>query len=92
MNWRSRKMQQLTQAVLALRDESEVRRFLRDLLTEEELQEFGRRLEAAQLLREGVPYVKIQRRTGLSSTTVARVAKWLHGSEGGYRTVLERLN
>lgn len=89
--WQTPELQALISAVLALRMPDEAQRFLRDLLTEEELAEFGRRWQAARMLRARLPYTAIVRATGLSSTTVARVAKWLNGPLGGYRLVLARL-
>jgi uncharacterized protein YerC len=43
-------------------------------------------------LEEGVPYRKIHELTGVSVTTIGRVARFLGGENGGYRVVLERLN
>ncbi len=92
MNWKNQKNQRLIQAFLLLKNEDEARRFLRDLMTEPEITEFGKRLKAAEMLIIQTPYLKIEKETGLSSATVARVAKWLNGSEGGYRAIINRLN
>jgi TrpR-related protein YerC/YecD len=81
----------LITAVLALKTPNEAQRFLRDLLTENELKEFENRWRAAQLLDNNVSYSTIIKQTGLSSTTVARIAKWLNDGKGGYRLVLKRL-
>lgn len=92
MNWNSAENKRFVEAVLALKTEDEARRFLRDLMTEKEIIEFGKRLQAAELLSQDVSYAIIEQKTGLSSTTVARVSKWLNGSEGGYKTILKRLH
>jgi len=81
----------LVAAFLTLTTADEVGRFLRDLLTANEIEEFGKRLRTAQLLTEKVPYSAIEAETGLSSTTIARVARWLHRGRGGYGLVLKRL-
>ena len=65
---------------------------MRDLLTESEIKEFARRWQAAQMLDRKVPYSTIVKATGLSSTTVARVAQWLNKGQGGYRLLLTRLH
>ncbi len=91
MDWNNKESKKLIEAILSLENDDEARRFLRDLMTEKEIEEFARRLEAARMLTDKVPYTVIEERTGLSSTTVARVAKWLNGSEGGYKTILNRL-
>jgi len=43
------------------------------------------------MLSKQQPYSVIEKKTGLSSTTVARVAHWLHKGRGGYGMVLRRL-
>jgi len=85
-------VRELLQAFLVLRNEDEAWRFLRDLLTEEEIREFSRRWEVAQLLVAKNSYVKIEKQTGMSSTTIARVSKFLKGKFGGYQLVLDRLH
>lgn len=92
MDWRKTENKTLVDAILALRNADEAERFLRDLLTEEEIDECAKRFQAAQLLDANVPYSEIQQITGLSSTTVARVSKWLQGDLGGYRLVIDRLH
>ena len=82
----------LIKAILSLESADEARRFLRDLLTEGEIVEFSKRFKTAEMLAENIPYSEIERQTGLSSTTVARVSKWLKGSQGGYRKIISRLH
>ena len=62
--------------------------FLRDLCTLEELEELSARWEAAQLIAKKMPYREVAEKTGLSTTTVTRIAHWLHHGEGGYATAL----
>jgi TrpR-related protein YerC/YecD len=92
MDWKSTENMRLIQAILALKGADEARRFLRDLMTEGEIEEFAKRLQTAEMLSQNVPYSAIEEKTGLSSTTVARVSKWLNGKEGGYRTIINRLH
>jgi TrpR-related protein YerC/YecD len=92
IDWSKKENKQLIEAVLALKNADETERFLRDLMTEGEIKEFANRLEAAFLLSKDVQYNAIIESTGLSSTTIARIAKWLKGSLGGYRLILPRLN
>lgn len=84
--------EKLISAILTLKDKNEAKRFLRDLLTESEINEFSRRLMAAELLFENVPYSSITDSTGLSSTTIARISKYLNNGNGGYNLVLSRLH
>ncbi len=92
MNCNSPDNNQLIQAILAIQTGDEARNFLRDLMTEKEIDEFAKRLKAAEMLTEKVPYLIIEKQTGLSSATIARVAKWLNGPDGGYKTIIDRLH
>lgn len=92
MNWNKSETQCLVTAILSLKNKNEAQRFLRDLMTEGEIEEFGRRLAVAKMLTEKIPYTEIEEKTGMSSTTIARIAKWLKGEEGGYRAVIGRLH
>lgn len=92
IDWKTKENKQLLEAVLSLETPDVARRFLRDLMTEGEITEFGKRLEAARLLSRSIEYKTITEKTGLSSTTVARISKWLRGSLGGYKLVLDRMH
>ena len=84
----------LFKAILMLKTEDEVRRFLGDLLTEAEIKEFGNRWQVAQMLDRKIAYETISQKTGMSSTTIARISKWLSGELGklkGYRLVLNKM-
>jgi len=58
-------------------DKVEVFNFLRDLLSEKEMVEFSRRFQVAKLLSNKVSYAQIEQQTGMSSTTIARISKFL---------------
>jgi len=92
MDWNKTKNKQLIRALMSLKTPDEARRFLRDLLTPDEIEEFSKRFQTAEMLAKKVPYSTIEKKTGLSSTTVARVSKWLNGPEGGYRRVIGRMH
>jgi len=87
-----KKINELVGAILAIKSRGEARKFLRDLMTEKELIEFGNRWKAARMLAKDISYVEIIKETGLSSTTVARVSKWLNSGKNGYKLILKRLN
>jgi TrpR-related protein YerC/YecD len=82
----------LYRAILALRTENECRQFLDDLCTPAELEALIDRWSVVPLLQDGLPYRRIHEMTGVSVTTIGRVARCLSGGNGGYRTVLERLS
>ena len=78
----------LCSAMTQCKTEEEMANFLRDVGTLSELQAWSERFEVAKLLAQGVTYREIAQRTGASTTTVTRVAKFLENGEGGYRKVL----
>ncbi len=88
--WKTPELNHLASALLSIKDKPTMQNFLRDLCTLEELAEMSRRWEAVQLLDKGLPYRDIATRTGLSTTTVSRIAHWLHHGEGGYQAALRR--
>jgi len=90
--WRTEGVDDLADALLALRTREEAAAFLRDLCSLHELEALAHRWEAARLLAAGVPYAHVASRVGASTATVTRVAHWLKHGEGGYRLVLDRLS
>jgi len=81
----------LLQAILTLRSMDECRAFFRDLCTPAELQALADRWAVVGLLQQGLPYREIQRHTGVSVTTVGRVARYLASGNGGYALAARRL-
>ena len=88
--WKDADVQSFVKAVLLLGSMDEAKNFLRDLLTEPEITELAKRWKAARMLSAGIPYTQIERETGLSSATIARVSRWLREGSGGYQMMLER--
>lgn len=81
----------LVQALRALDSQDEIRRFLVDLCTPAELEAMADRWAVVPELAEGRAYRDIHERTGVSVTTVGRVARCLALGAGGYRLAAERL-
>ena len=83
----------VAKAILTLKDAAEDRAFLDDLCTPAELRAFAERFKVARLLDEGqLSYREISERTGASTTTVTRVARFLREMpHQGYRLVLDRM-
>lgn len=82
----------LYQAILLIKSETECSKFFRDLLTESEIKEFANRFKVATLLDQKIEYESIVKATGMSSTTIARISKWLHNGMGGYKLIIKRFN
>ena len=81
----------LYQAVLSLQNEEECSQFFSDLCTPSELEAMVDRWAVVPFLNEGLPYRKIHDITGVSVTTIGRVARFLTIGNGGYKTALDRL-
>ena len=80
----------LYKAFLTLEKPEEVRQFLLDLCTPAEVEAMVDRWWTASLLRQGRSYREISEMTGVSVTTIGRVARYMHMGEGGYRLALRR--
>lgn len=89
-NWQNKASQDLFKAILKLKNQKEAAKFFRDLCTIEELAEMTKRWQAVRMLAKAQSYRKIAEKTGLSTTTVTRIAYWLNHGEGGYRLLLSR--
>lgn len=87
----ARSLGPLVDALLAMRSASELRAFLADLCTPAELEAIADRWRVVPLLLEGLAYREIHDRTGVSVTTVGRIARCLDLGAGGYRLAADRL-
>ena len=83
---------ELAEALTALRSREDARAFLTDLCTPAEVRALAERWQVARLLDEGrLTYRQIHDATGVSTTTIVRVARFLkQESYGGYRRLLDR--
>jgi TrpR-related protein YerC/YecD len=81
----------LVTAMLTQRTPEELRAFLRDLCTPAELQAMADRWAVVECLQKDLPYREIHRLTGVSLTTIGRVARYLAAGNGGYSLAVKRL-
>ncbi len=77
-------------ALALLRNAEECRAFFRDLCTPAEIQAMADRWAVVDWLMRGVPYREINRLTGVSVTTISRVARCLADGNGGYSIIVRR--
>lgn len=82
----------LAQALSGINSSEEMERFLVDLCTPAELRALSERWHVAQILDGGESsYRDISAQTGVSTTTIGRVARFLKDEpHQGYRAVLDR--
>ncbi|WP_265569596.1 YerC/YecD family TrpR-related protein [Sphingomicrobium nitratireducens] len=91
---RAQLIDELAEAVASIADTSEARAVLADLCTPAELHVLAERWHVARLLDRGDrTYRQIHEETGVSTTTITRVARFLKQEENaGYRALLDRMN
>ncbi len=82
----------LFQAVLHIKTIKECEDFFYDLCTPVEIEEFASRWLIARMLFKKKAYRQISKETGVSTTTVGRVARFLKYGNNGYKTILKRFD
>lgn len=82
---------QLYEAIAAANTVEEIQQFFQDLCTPAEIQAMADRWRVVPLVKASVPYRQIYDETGVSVTTVGRVARCVMLGEGGYNLIYERL-
>lgn len=82
---------ELMAAISRLNNKDEAKQFFSDLCTPAELESMADRWQVVPLLRKGIPYRTIHEHTGVSVTTITRVARSLSFGTGGYALIAERM-
>lgn len=84
---------ELAEALARLEGRDEARALLADLCTPAEIHTLAERWHVAKLLDQGkLTYREIHDETGVSTTTIVRVARFLRQeANGGYRLLLDRI-
>jgi len=85
----TKEMTELFDAILTVKTKTEAANFFRDLLTIAEIKEFANRWQIVRMVEKNVPYLEIAKKLNVSTTTVSRVAHWLHEGCGGYKHALK---
>lgn len=84
-------MEDLLEVFAGLTRPDDVFALLEDLFTVREIKDTSQRLDVARMLRKGSSYAVIEKATGASATTIARVSKALNYGAGGYGLALRCL-
>ncbi len=81
----------LAEALVHLKEKGDARALLADLCTPAEIHTLAERWHVAKLLDAGeLTYREIHQATGVSTTTIVRVARFLRQeNNGGYRLLLD---
>lgn len=89
---RKRNEDDLFRAVVSLRNLADCRNFFKDLCTPAELQALADRWQVVGLLQKNLPYRRIHEMTGVSVTTIGRVARYLSDGHGGYAAAMKHVS
>lgn len=81
----------LFEAIATIKTPAEAEKFFHDLCTPAEIQAMADRWRVVPLVKAGKPYREIYDRTGVSVTTVGRVARCIALGEGGYNLIYDRV-
>ena len=82
---------ELFKAIITIDSMDECKNFFYDLCTPSEIEEFSTRWLIVKLLSKKKPYRQIALETGVSTTTVGRVARYMKYGHDGYNTILNKL-
>ncbi|MCX6715877.1 MAG: Trp family transcriptional regulator [Candidatus Taylorbacteria bacterium] len=89
--FRDKDGERLIKAFLAAQTSREMSFFLKDILTDKQIDHCKKKMCAAGMLINGMSYEFIEEATGLTPRIIARISKKLKEFDGGYNTVLSRL-
>lgn len=81
----------LYEALKSCQSVKEMKQLMTDLCTPNERQAMADRWKVIAPLLAGLPYRTIHEKTGVSVTTIGRVARCLAEGSGGYRLIFDRL-
>ncbi|WED44536.1 YerC/YecD family TrpR-related protein [Legionella cardiaca] len=81
----------LMHAISLIKNEDEAFAFFTDLCTPAEIEAMADRWEVVPLLQKNIPYRTIHEQTGVSVTTITRVARCLTFGSGGYQLIADRM-
>ena len=87
----SKNENELFKAMISIDSIKECKNFIYDLCTPSEIKEFSTRWLIVRLLSKKIPYRQIANETGVSTTTVGRVARFVKYGHNGYNLVLKKL-
>ena len=82
---------ELFRAIITIDSMKECKNFFYDLCTPSEIEEFSTRWLIVKLLSKKKPYRQIALETGVSTTTVGRVARYMKYGHDGYNSVLKKI-
>ena len=88
---RTKEVDDFAYVLSQMQDTDEIYALFEDIMTVREIKEISQRLAVARMLDAGKSYAVIEKDTGASATTIARVSKALNYGSGGYRAALDAM-
>ncbi|MDD6651536.1 MAG: YerC/YecD family TrpR-related protein [Eggerthellales bacterium] len=88
---RTKEVDDFAYVLSQMQDTDEIYALFEDIMTVREIKEISQRLAVARMLDAGKSYAAIEKDTGASATTIARVSKALNYGSGGYRAALDAM-
>lgn len=82
----------LFKGILSLENIEECYDFFEDLCTLNEIKSMSQRFQVARLLKNNITYSEIEKMTGASPSTIARINRCLEAGPGGYQIVINKLD
>lgn len=75
-------LDKICEILVAIDNKQDLGNLLLDVCTKKEIESIYQRLRVANLLKQGLTFVQIEEKTGISSTTITRVSKCIKNGQG----------
>ncbi len=85
-----KRLKSLLETIVRIETSVELKDFLIDLCTPQELESLSDRWEVAKLIDSGESYRDIAEKTKISTTTITRVGRSLKNGNGGYKKAINK--
>ncbi len=85
------KFDEISLILAKIDSKDDIYNFMRDLLSENEMIEISNRFNVAKMLNNKLSYKKIEEITWMSSTTIARISKFLNSDNSWYNNAISIL-
>jgi TrpR-related protein YerC/YecD len=86
-----KQLELLAKSLIKIRNIDEAKKYLMDMFSKTELKTVALRFQIAKMLSKGESYLDIERQTGASSATIAKISESLKYGNEGLKIVLERM-
>lgn len=81
-------LENILEVLSRMNNKDSIFEFLLDLMSENELLEISKRFDVAQMLDRWISYSRIEKKTWLSSATIAKISKSLNSDNFWYKNAI----